>query len=219
MNEKGKVEFATWNLVDSVKLNEKLQREWIRYPKLIEDMGLDYLAMEEWTVVDLGCGPMTMLGLLDIKRGIAVDPLIDDYSNIVVRNHRFEYLESIDMVEDSSVNLVICSNALDHMLNPVEVISEVNRVLVAGGYFAVVCCKDNAMMNPSPAHELNIDYELFRDWVDVSLETVHELTYETDGYRHGWVDYKGKVGQPAWAWLGRKVGGYKNIVTKGVLDG
>ncbi len=205
MNKKDKIELDTWLLHDKQGREEKLERERIRYPKLIKDMCLHLIRLDNKVVVDLGCGPDTLLNLLDIKEGIAIDPLINEYSKMVNQNKNIKYIKSIGEVESESVDLVICSNALDHIESPEKAIEEVERVLRPSGYVSILCCENNSDINKGPAHTLNLDYQYFRSFVDKLFETVHELTFQKDGYRYGWVTYRGKVGQPAWVWLGRKV--------------
>lgn len=199
-------ELKTWNLEDPIKRAEKIERERIRYPKMLKEMGINLLDLEEKIVVDIGSGPISALQFIEAKEKIAIDPLSDEYRKLHTLEPSIKWwnknAENIPC-PNNFADLVICMNALDHFEEPLKVIEEVIRILRAGGFFAVHCCINNATNNPHPAHIHNINYELFRSWVDEAFETVHEFFG-----RYGWKKYKGKIGQPAFCWLGRKVSGY-----------
>jgi len=206
MNKLLKAELKTWNLKDPIKRAEKIERERVRYPKMLREMGVNLLDTEEKTVIDIGSGPISALRFIDADRRIAVDPLINEYKKFHTLDPPIEWwaksAEEIP-VPNGFADLVICMNALDHFASPDKVVREVTRILRAGGFFAVHCCVNNAIHAPHLAHVGNLTYGLFRSWVDGNFETVH------DGFvRFGWRKYKGKVGQLAFCWLGRKVYGY-----------
>lgn len=204
-----KEEFKTWNLSDQAERDEKIERERVRYPKMLEDMGITLLDTVGKTVVDVGSGPISALQYIEAGYKVAVDPLVDEYAKLYyILDPTIWWINAeIDgdiFLQDEYYDLAICMNALDHFDKPATAISRIERALVPGGFFGVHCCIKNAIYNPHPAHIHNITYELFREWVDESFETVHEKFV-----RYSWRKYKGKVGQLAFAWLGRKVLGYK----------
>jgi len=203
MDKHLKAELATWAIPDEIKREEKFERERVRYPRLLEQMGINLLRLDNKIVVDLGSGPISMLPFLEVKKGIAVDPLIEEYRKIYPQSPLIDWLKNTKGIPTSSVDLVICSNAIDHFEKPKEMIGEVKRILRAGGYFSVFSCINNATINPNPAHFRNLTYPQFRNWIDDSFETVHEKIV-----RYGWRKWRGKVGQPSFAWLGRLVEKY-----------
>lgn len=199
-------ELKTWNIEDPIKRAEKIERERVRYPKMLKEMGINFLDLEEKIVVDVGSGPISALQFIEAKEKIAIDPLISEYQRFHQLNSKIKWInagaESMPFAS-KFCDLIICMNALDHFEEPLKVIKEVIRILRAGGFFAVHCCINNATNNPHPAHIHNINYELFRSWVDGAFETVHEFFG-----RYGWKKYRGKVGQSCFGWLGRKVSDY-----------
>lgn len=206
MNKLLKAELKTWNLKDPIKRAEKIERERVRYPKMLQEMGIDLIDTEEKTVIDIGSGPISVLRFIEARLKIAVDPLIDEYRKLHELDPAIKWWAN--KVEDVSLpngfcDLVICMNALDHFEKPQRAIEVITRVLKAGGFFAVHCCINNAIYAPHLAHVKNLTYELFRSWVDEDFETVHERLV-----RFGWRKYKGKIGQPCFAWLGRKISSY-----------
>lgn len=206
------LELDTWNLDDSEKRAEKLERERVRYPKMLQEMGVDLLDTEGKVVVDIGSGPISALRFIKAKTKIAVDPLIEEYRKVHLLDPGIEWVvgsgEKLSL-PDKFTDLVICMNTLDHVKSPKVVIGEVSRILRAGGFFGVHCCEANASITRHRAHIHDITYEIFRKWVDSEYETVHERTYEKDGLRYGWYPFKGKVGQPCFAFLGRKISDYE----------
>lgn len=99
-------------------------------------------------IVDLGCGPAGMARGLDllIKKKkinnsniIAIDPLMDFFKKeikILKENKNLKLLsnqgESINL-QDNSVDIIFCTNVLDHCENPNLVIDECFRILKPGG--------------------------------------------------------------------------------------
>jgi hypothetical protein len=73
---------------------------------------------------------------------------------------------------------------------------------------AVLCCESNRFHHPHPAHAFDLDAPWLHRLIDADYETVHELTFDRDGYRYGWVPFEGKRGQKAFCVLARKCVGY-----------
>lgn len=202
-------EVKTWNIENQVERHEKIQRETIRHHKLIKDLLLDQLDTHMMNVLEIGGGPIPVSDLLQTKHRTVIDPCTDEYKKYFPCpdhvNAKAEDIKSVD-----SHDLVICTNALDHVENPALVLLNIHRTLSAGGFAAIMCAENNALTNPHPCHEHNLTAEYIHDILDVSFETVWELTFKKDNYRYGWVEYQGKRGQPAFALLMRKCSGYEN---------
>jgi len=205
MNKNLKSELDSWNIKEESERRIKLEREWIRYPYLVDKIGINNLLyLEEKIVLDIGSGPMGgILNFINSKKKISLDPLNKEY----VENFKdfyktdFEYIvgsgEKIPL-PDNSVDLVTCTNALDHAENPELIIKEIKRVLSKSGYVAMVFCISLASIHPHPAHVHNITPYQFHKWVDKDFETIFS---KED--RYGWVKYLDKVGQPCYIWFGR----------------
>jgi SAM-dependent methyltransferase len=111
------------------------------------DTGLESLLPKGGTVrvLDVGAGPMTVLGVASSERTIqilAVDPLADLYQHILTT---YDIAPPIPTVfataEDlsaffgpSTFDLVHCQNALDHSFDPFCGIEEMLRVVKTGGH-------------------------------------------------------------------------------------
>ena len=172
------------------------------------------LRLDDKAIVDVGSGPISALEFLpEAAIKFAIDPLADEYERVYPeRDRTIEWIkaeaESLPITRNFA-GLVLCMNALDHFERPLEALIEMNRILRPGGYIAVHCCENNAINNPHPAHKHNVTYTWFRSWADSLFECVVSRKV-----RYGWRIWRGKVGQPAFAYLGRKTMGYGREVDK-----
>lgn len=113
---------------------------WVRYRHL--DDIRKYVNFDDASyLLDVGCGISTVLHYLPGHR-YGIDPLADRYKaiydypmNIEVRKG---YGESIPF-PTGFFDVVFCSNALDHVEDPGQTISEISRVLRPGGHFVLTC--------------------------------------------------------------------------------
>lgn len=189
---------------------DKMRRERIRHYKLIRDLLLDKLGTDEMDILEVGGGPMPVSDLLPFRSRCVVDPCTKDYKKHVnVPDHYNSTIEEM-LWPCPLFDLAIATNSLDHVKNPWQAVSQVDRALRPGGYFAVLCAENNARTNPHPAHEYNLTPEWIHGLLDAEYETVWELNFKEHGYRYGWVSYKGKRGQPAFAILFRKCNNYSS---------
>jgi SAM-dependent methyltransferase len=204
-------EAATWCIAHPAKRAEKMLRERIRHPRLIRDLLLDRLNTSEMGILEIGGGPEPLSDLLQFRHRVVVDPCTDEYRKYFpVPDHLQEYAE--DMGDDlwhDIFDLIICTNALDHVRDVSMVLSRVYKCLKPGGYFAVMCAENNAITNPHPCHEINLTPADLHRQCGRWAEAVWELNYQRDGYRYGWAEFEGRVGQPAFAILFRKTVGYE----------
>ena len=199
-------EAETWCIKDDNVRHDKIQRETARYPYLIKNMGLSAIDTSPMVIVDIGGGPVGVSHALPSRKRIVIDPLTDEYREYFpCTNHIKGFGESLPF-NDNSIDLVIITNALDHTQNPAEVIKEVKRVLKPGGYFSHYHAINNAITHKHAAHQMNVNPEWMHEELDTDFETVWELKYPE--IRYGWHEYNGKIGQPAFCGLFRKVTGY-----------
>ena len=98
---------------------------------------------EEARVLEVGSGAHGLIFYFGAKDGIGVDPLADHYSElfpawqdqartIAAPGERLPF-------EDSSFDVVICDNVVDHAENPRRILEEIARVMAPGAmlYFEV----------------------------------------------------------------------------------
>lgn len=200
-----KAELASWNVEDPKIRSLKLEREWVRYPQMVEHLGIkNLLNLHEKDVLDIGCGPMGgLLNIVECNTKTTLDPLNYKYLEQFPEfyNSNISYVTGVAEAmpfPNNTFDLIISTNAFDHVDNPHQAMKEMRRVLKPGGYIAIIFCLNLSKIHPHPSHIHSINEEIFRSWVDDKFETIkHEVI------RYGWVKYNNKVGQPALVWLGR----------------
>lgn len=200
-------EAKTWLLEDEAKRHEKLQREIVRYPYMAKLMGLGYLDTTSMTILDIGGGPVGLSSIIPCKKRKVIDPLTEEYAKYF-DTYFHQSLQGEDLGQMfTNADLVIVTNALDHFENPWLFMQEMVRLAKPGSYFTHYHAINNAITHAHAAHVHNINPEWLHKLIDTDYETVWELTYPE--IRYGWVHYNGKIGQPAFCGLYRKVTGYE----------
>lgn len=88
-------------------------------------------------VLDVGCGPFGLIHFIDhAAERIRIDPLLPSYEQKLPVNGTHLSVSAVAEslpLPDRCVDLIICFNALDHMRDPETALSEIDRVLRAGG--------------------------------------------------------------------------------------
>lgn len=118
----------------------KVLEYWVAFRHLEEI--LRHIALSDRSrVLDVGCGISTILHYLPGERH-GLDPLAERYKTI------YEYPPDIDVRRgygeaipfgDDWFDVVVCSNAIDHTIDPQRTLAEIHRVLKPGGYFILTC--------------------------------------------------------------------------------
>lgn len=103
----------------------------------VERFGKAWECFDGLRVLDVGCGPFGLVHFVEHARErIRIDPLLTEYCEKLSLDGRQLSLaamaESLPLAAQS-VDLVVCYNALDHMLNPEAALGELARVLRPGG--------------------------------------------------------------------------------------
>jgi len=92
------------------------------------------------SVLDVGSGPFGMITYFPRGARCALDPLVDDYSQIS------EIIEGTALVKgvaehlpfiDGSFDVVVSTNAIDHMMKPDLMLSEAHRVIKESGCMVI----------------------------------------------------------------------------------
>lgn len=204
-------ELISWNLSDENIKKEKAQREKIRYPLIAKRLNLNLLDTQEMVVYDIGAGPLGgVSSVIPAKKIIRIDPLAEEYRKAYAIDDSYLAYEAEELdARLSEADLIIITNALDHFRDPDHFLADLKQFGKPGVYFAHAHAIDNAVTHPHPAHQWNVNPTMIKDALETDFEMVWNYDYEHDGARYGWVPYEGKVGQPAFYQLWRKVTGYK----------
>lgn len=119
-----------------VSNKQKVLEYWKEYRFLDEITGICKLD-ESKKILDVGCGISTILHYIEGEK-YAIDPLANEY--LKVYNYPKDIMIQHGLGEkipfqDHFFDIVFCSNALDHTINPHETIREIYRVLKDNGFF------------------------------------------------------------------------------------
>lgn len=203
-------ELATWNIPDDLTRHEKAQRETCRYPMMAKQMGLHYIDTSNMLIYDCGAGPLGGVSSVIPSRAVVrVDPLAKEYAKYF-DTQTYITTQAEELGQRLSIpDLIIVTNALDHFENPIAFLAHLVKYMRPGTFFAHYHAINNALTHPHEAHQWNVNPELIHSVLDTDFETVWELKYPE--VRYGWVNYQGKVGQPAFCGLFRKTTGYDSI--------
>ena len=136
-------------------------------------LGFGHLIEEESRLLEIGSGPVGIIGHLPGSKRVSVDPLNRYYScNTNLTRFRPEGVHYSDAsgeelpLEDGQTDLVIMENCIDHTLNPTKVLSEINRVLRDHGVlYLTVNCRSR------------IGYYMHRLLARLSLDPGHPHTF------------------------------------------
>lgn len=83
------------------------------------------------TVLEYGVGLGWNLAALACARKIGLD--VGEFLESAVRERGIEFVASAAAVSDSSIDVVICHHALEHAWQPVEMLTDILRLLRPGG--------------------------------------------------------------------------------------
>lgn len=181
-----KSEAESW-LSPDTSIEEKLQRETIRYPMMIKQMGLNYLDTSKMYVMDIGASCTGGISsILPSKKRVCVDPLKDEYAKIVDVSC-FLGLKAEELKEKlSEPDLIIVTNALDHFENPHQFLSDVVTYMKGGAYFAHFHAISNHISHPHEAHQWGVTPQMMKEYLWEDFELVWNLDYENDKLVYGW---------------------------------
>lgn len=107
----------------------------IVYPKLRDSIHKLFPNRIFENGVDIGCGTVTLFDYIQISNPLLVD-LIEEYCKFMQdKGHKITKgdIENLNFIEDSSMDIVVCSDILEHVLSFRIAINEVKRILKPGG--------------------------------------------------------------------------------------
>jgi ubiquinone/menaquinone biosynthesis C-methylase UbiE len=142
-NKQNRIDAARWRAVQRLELDF-----WSRWTTLtpyrnldipkywrqqVEHFGETWGCFRGLRVVDVGCGPVGLIHFVDhAAERIRIDPLLTQYGQkLPLEGPQLSIsamAESLPLAAQS-IDLAICFNALDHMLDPEAALDEIARVL------------------------------------------------------------------------------------------
>ena len=197
-------EAATWLIEDPIKRKEKAQREVIRYPLLLKQMGLNHLDTSSMVVWDVGAGPLQGVSqFLNCKHRVPIDPLKEQYAKYFQVDNYLGYKAENLGERLSQPDLIIVTNALDHFEAPGKFLLDLVNYTKPSCYVSMFHAIDNAYSHPHDAHQWNINWESVWEILKNDFEVVWYMDFKNDGLTYGWLK------QPAFSFLVRRTTGYK----------
>lgn len=186
-------EKSSQSFFDTVAENwEKLQEETL-HPKLYRTWILNELPSQCEQILDLGCGPGSLIPYLlnKSKHVVGVDnssKMIELAETSYGKNPSVSLLnaplESIPL-PDNSCDAVVASMVLHHISHPPTVLDEIRRVLKPGGTFCLVdLTKHNYEIMRDNFYDLWLGFEpeLLESWlsnVKMPIESLDEISTES----------------------------------------
>jgi len=123
------------NVYGSEEYNRRIDEKSLEVLNEFYETGTDFMGK---TVLDLGCGTRGVLPVIKAKLKIGIDPTIEkvkhffDFPKCAL--YLSEKAENLSLL-DSSIDVVICNNTLNHVENPELALAQIYRVLKKDGYF------------------------------------------------------------------------------------
>jgi ubiquinone/menaquinone biosynthesis C-methylase UbiE len=118
-------------------LEPQMERVISRYRPVMERLSQGILSNA--VILDVGCGPTCAARLFGPSLKIFMDPLMSSYqktySGILPEGQKISCTAEGIPLRDNSSDVVLCVNALDHMIDPGRALVEIHRVLKREGIF------------------------------------------------------------------------------------
>lgn len=158
-------------------LDSQMKRVLSRYASVISAISKNLQSNS--TILDVGCGPTCAGQLFDIGFKTYLDPLMDSYLvkylNKLPEGEKICSTAEQMPLQDQSFDVVLCINALDHMLNPAKALSEINRVLKKEGIFVL-----GIFLHPTP---IAFARRIIEKWLPFFREEAHPYSYTLKSIR------------------------------------
>jgi ubiquinone/menaquinone biosynthesis C-methylase UbiE len=140
---------------------EKVLEYWVKY-RFLDEIKRVCEINDDKKILDIGCGISTVLHFINGER-YGIDPLANEYLGL------YKYPKDITIkyglgenipFQDQFFDIILCSNALDHNVNPHQTIQEIYRVLKDNGFFVltVELFETEGPRDLAHPHSFTIDY-------------------------------------------------------------
>ncbi len=168
--------------------------EWGRH---LKDVGLTLDDFKEQSVLDVGCGPTSILYFIDAERRVGIDPLADLYEQWNGHYGRpIELIESMAEAmpfNDAEFDTVFCINCIDHTKAPAAILAEIARVIKPGGRFVFHVDLDSPLRKLHKkvkkecglAHPHSLRYGWVRERIEEHFTIVTEMQ-DPEVFRPSW---------------------------------
>jgi len=154
----------------------------------------------EDTVLDFGCGGGFLLGNLDCKRKVGIEP--NEAAKETLQKYDIEHFKNssqcIDSLGPESIDVIISNHALEHTLNPLEEIKSLHSLLKEGGiaHFFIPLDSIKYVYDPD-----DINYHLY-SWSPQNLGNLFTeagfKVLRAGPYNHKWPPHYEKIAKLGW---------------------
>lgn len=155
------------------EVRTKVNTYWNKYRHL-DEIKKTCKFKKNTTVLDVGCGISSVLHFVDGDK-YGIDPLGDEYNKIYSYpndcNIKKGFSEDIQH-PDNFFDVVFCTNALDHVTDPVKSIDEIHRVLKPDGFFILAVEIFNKAIKRDNAHPHSFTKEYTHNLIKNKFEVV-----------------------------------------------
>ena len=152
-------------------LNAQMHRVMSRYAPVLKR--IEEQLDTHSAILDVGCGPTCSAQLFSVGLKTYLDPLMDSY--LETYPEKLPEGEKICSTSedipkpDESFDVVLCVNALDHMIDPDKALAEMRRVMKRDGIFVL-----GIFLHPPPIATAR---RFVERWLPIFREDAHPYSY------------------------------------------
>ena len=158
-------------------LEPQMERVISRYKPVIERIS-QRIPLNA-VILDVGCGPTCAARLFNSGLKIFMDPLMNSYqktySGILPEGQKISCTAEKVPLKDNSSDIVLCVNALDHMIEPGKALVEIRRVLKQDGIFIL-----GLFLHPA---FIAVGRRFIEQYLPLFREDAHPYSYTRKGTR------------------------------------
>jgi ubiquinone/menaquinone biosynthesis C-methylase UbiE len=158
-------------------LGPQMERVISRYKPVIER--ISQRIPHNAVILDVGCGPTCAARLFGQGLKIFMDPLMTSYQKrypgILPEGQKISCTAEKVPVKDNTSDIVLCVNALDHMIEPGKALSEIHRVLKRDGIFIL-----GLFLHPA---FIAVARRFIDRYLPLFREDAHPYSYTREGIR------------------------------------
>jgi ubiquinone/menaquinone biosynthesis C-methylase UbiE len=152
-------------------LNDQMERVISRYGPVLKR--IEAQVHTHSTILDVGCGPTCPAQIFSVGLKTYLDPLMDSYletypGKLPEGEKICSAAEDIPR-PDETFDVVLCVNALDHMIDPDKALAEMHRVIKMDGIFVL-----GIFLHPPLIAKLR---RFIERWLPIFREDAHPYSY------------------------------------------
>ena len=178
-----------------VKIEEHYSNDYFEWQKSIGYIGgklnlFKFNALnihEDDILLDFGCGGGFLLNNFNVKEKVCVE--INPTAQITARGFNIDVHNSLETIPTESITKIISNHALEHTAHPLNILTELHRVLKANGEIIIVvpCEQSHEKLFHYDADDIN---KHLYTWTPMSLGNLASRggfeIVDSYGFHHSW---------------------------------